>query len=81
MTTPADDNRFLHGLELDVEAELTLTEARRPERDPRAPVIEDLLDPDAERYEVSLRTLLGAVEAVADGSHPGEHADQEGRHA
>jgi len=38
------------------------------------PAVERLLDPDAEayadaeRYEVSLRTLLGAIEAVEDAS-------------
>jgi len=40
------------------------------------PAVERLLDPDAEayadaeRYEVSLRTLLGAIEAVEDGPEP-----------
>ena len=35
-----------------------------------------LLDPDAERYEVSLRTLLGAVEAV-EGAPPSDREAQE----
>jgi hypothetical protein len=35
------------------------------------PTVEWLLDPDAQRYEVGLRTLLGAVETLESGSRPG----------
>ena len=74
MSTPTDDSEFLHDLELDVRTELTLAETGQPQQAADgAPAAEELPDPDAERYEVSLRTLLGAVEAVADRSHPGDH--------
>jgi hypothetical protein len=33
-----------------------------------------MLDPDAQRYETALRTLLGAVEAMENGPQPGDHA-------
>lgn len=66
MTNPADGSGHLHQLELEVKTELTVAEASRPGQDTGAPAIEDLLDEDAERYEVSLRTLLGAVEAAED---------------
>jgi len=71
MSTPTGDNEFLHDLELDVRIELTLAETGRPEQDTGgAPAAEELPDPDAERYEISLRSLLGAIEAMEDGSHP-----------
>ncbi|WP_410575182.1 hypothetical protein [Amycolatopsis sp. cmx-4-61] len=67
MSTP-DHGQFLHGLEIEVEAELVIAEASHPEDAARTPVTEWLFDPtDAERYEVSLRGLLGAVEAVEEG--------------
>jgi hypothetical protein len=71
MSTAAYDNESLHDLELDVRMELTLAEISQPEQDADgAPAAEELPDPDAERYEVALRTLLGAIEAVEDGSRP-----------
>ena len=61
------DGEFLHGLETEVEAELEIAEHSHPEETATAPVAEWRFDPvDAERYEVGLRGLLGAVEAVED---------------
>ena len=78
MCTPTDDNAFLHELELDVRTELSQAESGRPEQDTGgAPAAQELLDPDAERYEVSLRTLLGAIEAMEDGSEPDDHPQAE----
>jgi hypothetical protein len=58
---------FLHGLEVEVEAELAIARASHPEEVAATPVAEWQYDPvDAERYEVGLRGLLGAVEAVED---------------
>lgn len=72
MSTPTGDNAFLHELELNVRTELTLAETSQPETDgDGVPTVEWLLDPDAERYEIGLRALLGAVETLEDGSLPG----------
>ena len=70
MSTPTGDNAFLHALELNVRAELTLAETSQPEEEAvRVPIDEWLSDPaDDQRYEVGLRHLLGAVEALEDGS-------------
>jgi hypothetical protein len=66
MTNPGDHD-FLHRLEVDVEAEITIAEASAPEDVAATPVAEWQFDPaDAERYEVGLRGLLGAVEAVEE---------------
>jgi hypothetical protein len=72
MSTPTGNNAFLHALELDVRAELTLAETSRPwEEAVGVPLDEWLSDPaDDQRYEASLRTLLGAVMAMEDGSCP-----------
>jgi hypothetical protein len=80
MSTPADDNAFLYTLELNVRAELTLAETSQPEEETDgAPIGEWLLDPaDVQRYEVGLRTLLGAVEAMEDGSGPIPGTETEG---
>lgn len=74
MSTPVDGSAFLSELEVDVRAELTVAEVGQPAGAADAgPAVERLLDPDAEayadaeRYEVSLRTLLGAIEAAEDG--------------
>ena len=68
MTTPTGDNASLHELELDVRTELTLAESQPPREEggALADALADewMLHPDAQRYEVRLRTLLGAVEAV-----------------
>lgn len=71
MSTP-ENEEFLHGLEVEVEAELDIARSSHPEDAARTPVTEWQFDPtDAERYEVNLRGLLGAVEAVedAEGGH------------
>ena len=74
MTIPSGDNNFLHELELTVREELTLAETSQPEEQADGvPGDEWPLDPDVQRYEVNLRTLLGAVEAVEDASGPGDH--------
>jgi hypothetical protein len=72
MSNPANENAFLHGLEVEVEAELSMAESSHPEEVADTPVTEWLFDPtDVERYEVGLRGLLGAVEAVEDGAEKG----------
>jgi hypothetical protein len=77
MRIPTSDNAFLHELELSVKAELTLAETGQPEEEAAGlPIDEWLSDPaDDERYEVNLRSLLGAVEALEDGSRPGGHPE------
>jgi hypothetical protein len=78
MSTPTGDNAFLHELELTVRAELTLAETSQPEEQADGipggiPGDEWPSDPDAQRYYVALRALLGAVEALEDASGPGGH--------
>jgi hypothetical protein len=70
MSTPTGDNAFLHELELNARAELAQAEASQPEEEAiGVPIDEWLSDPaDDQRYEASLRSLLGAVEALEDGS-------------
>jgi hypothetical protein len=74
MSTPTGDNAFLHALELTVRTELTLAETGQPwEEAICVPIDEWLSDPaDDQRYEVGLRSLLGAVEALEDGPGPGD---------
>ena len=72
----SNPDESLRGLEVEVEAELTIAESSHPEETADAPLSEWRYDPaDAERYEVGLRGLLGAVEAVeaaegAERRHP-----------
>ena len=75
MSTPTGGNAFLHKLELTVRTELTLAETGQPYEEAIAvPIDEWLSDPaDAQRYEIGLRSLLGAVEALEDGFGPGDH--------
>ena len=76
MSTPTGGNAFMHALELNVRTELTLAETSQPDEEAAigVPIDEWLVDPaDAQRYEVALRSLLGAVEALEDGSGPGDH--------
>jgi hypothetical protein len=75
MSTPTGDNTSLHALEVDIRIELTVVETNQPEEEAvGVPIDEWLVDPvDAERYEVGLRSLLGAVEALEDGSSPGDY--------
>jgi hypothetical protein len=63
MDTPAGDGPFLDELERTVSTELATAEAGQPDEE---------FDPDAERYEVRLRSLLGAVAATERGSHRGD---------
>jgi hypothetical protein len=74
MSTPTGDNAFLYELELTVRAELTIAETSQPEEQADGvPGDEWPLDPDVQRYEVTLRTLLGAVESLEDASGSGDH--------
>jgi hypothetical protein len=72
MTIPTGDSAFLHELELIVSTELTVAQTSQPEEEAAGvPIGEWLSDPaDDQRYEVGLRALLGAVEALEDGSGP-----------
>ena len=72
MSTPTGDNAFLRALELNVKTELTLAETSRPWQEAVGVPIDELLsDPaDDQRYEASLRSLLGAVEVLEEGSGP-----------
>jgi hypothetical protein len=80
MSTPSGDDAFLYQLELNVRAELTLAQTSQPEEEAfGVPIDEWLVDPaDAQRYEVGLRSLLGAVEALEDGSGPGPNTEPKG---
>ena len=74
MSTPTGDNAFLPELELTVRTELTLAETSLPEEQADGiPGDEWPLDPDVQRYDIGLRTLLGAVEALEDPSGTGDH--------
>ena len=66
LSTPAGGSAFLLELEIDVCTELTLAEAGPPEEEAVSlPIEEWLSDPEEEQhYEVGLRNLLGAVEAM-----------------
>jgi len=81
MSTPIDENTFLHELELNVSTELTLAESGQPEEEAVDLSMDEwLFDPaDAQRYEIGLHNLLGAVEALEEG--PGQHRrpETEGR--
>jgi hypothetical protein len=72
MSTPTGDNAFLHALELNVRTELILAETSQSEEEAvSVPIDEWLSDPaDAQRYEASLRSLLGAVETLEYGFVP-----------
>jgi hypothetical protein len=70
MSTPIGENAFLHELELNVSTELTLAGTGQPEEEAvNVSLDEWLFDPaDAQRYEIGLHNLLGAVEALEDGT-------------
>ena len=72
MSTPTEGNAFLHELEITVREELTLAETGQPEERADVPITEWLPDTEEQRYEVNLRNLLGAVEALEDGCRPGD---------
>ena len=80
MSIPTGDNAFLHELELNVSTELIRAETGQPEEEAAGvPIDEWLSDPaDDQRYEIDLRSLLGAVEALEDGSGPGRSTVTEG---
>ena len=67
---PAGDSSFLRKLETTIREELAEAEATPPEEEVEAlPIDQWQFDPeDAQRYEVGLRDLLGAVETLEDGS-------------
>jgi len=66
MSVPTSDNVFLDELELTVSAELAQAGASQPEA-ACVPIDQWLTDPaDDQRYEVGLRSLFGAVEALED---------------
>jgi hypothetical protein len=76
MTNPIGENRSLHDLEADVESELTMAESSHPDEPTGGPA-DWLVDPEeAERDEVSLRGLLGAVEALEGDSPPNRSVDE-----
>ena len=66
MSTQAGGNGFLHRLEIGVRADLTGVEASPSEEEAVGlPIGEWQFDPeDAQRYEVGLQNLLGAVEVL-----------------
>lgn len=71
MTTPTGDEAFLHELEIDVRAELAQADTSLAGDQAGTPMDEWMFDPaDAQREDVQLRSLLGAVEAVEDGDRP-----------
>ena len=66
MRVPTSENTFLDELEVTVSAELTQAETGQPEA-ACVPIDQWLTDPaDDQRYEVGLRSLFGAVEALED---------------
>jgi hypothetical protein len=69
MTTPAGDGAFLRELEVTIRADLADAETTVTEEEAIAvPVDQWQFDPeDAERYEIGLRDLLGAVEVLEEG--------------
>lgn len=80
MTTPAGDNAFLQELELNVRSELTIVEIGEPDADADGvPTATWLLDPDAQRYEIGLHALLGAVETLENGPRDGDDPDAAAR--
>jgi hypothetical protein len=67
---PTDESRRLHELEIEVEVELDMVYASHSEETIDVPPSDWLLDPtDAEREEVGLRNIIGAVE-VLEGEEP-----------
>ena len=72
MSVPTSDNAYLDQLELTVRAELAQVETSPPEEAACVPIDQWLTDPaDEQRYEVGLRTLFGAVEALEDSKAEG----------
>ena len=80
MSVPIGENAFLHELELNVSTELVLAGTSQPEEEAfNVSLDEWLFDPaDAQRYEIGLHNLLGAVEALEDGSGRHRRTETEG---
>jgi hypothetical protein len=80
MSTPIGENTFLHELELNVSTELTLAESGQPEEETVDVSLDEwLFDPaDAQRYEIGLHNLLGAVEALEEGTGRHRRTETEG---
>jgi hypothetical protein len=74
MSSPTDDNRnFLPELENDVEQELAEDRVSEPPENPDGtPTAAWFEDPYLPRYEAGLRTLLNAVEGLAENRRPGQ---------
>ncbi|MET8146374.1 hypothetical protein ABZU32_39210 [Sphaerisporangium sp. NPDC005288] len=65
MSTSSGENRSLYELRIEIEEEVTLVEESHSEEALDLPVTDWLFDPaEAEREEIGLRGLLGAVEAL-----------------
>ncbi len=81
MSTPIGENAFLHELELNVSTELVMAGTSQPEEEAvNVSLDEWLFDPaDAQRYEIGLHNLLGAVEALEDGAGRQRGTETEGR--
>lgn len=81
MNTPIGDNAFLHELEVEVRAELTVADSSPSEEEAAAvPMDEWMFDPAyAQSEEVGLRNLLGAVEALEGDSRPDDTGREPGR--
>jgi hypothetical protein len=74
MSTPTGgESAFLHELEVEVREELARAETIEAAAEAAEVSMEAWLsDPaDDQRYEVSLHVVLGAVEAMENGSGPG----------
>jgi hypothetical protein len=67
---PASDHSTLEQLETAVRTELIKAETGHQEPEACGVAAEQVPDPDAERYEIALGALLGAVEALEEA--PGE---------
>ncbi len=69
MSTHGEGDLVLYELEVTVRTELITAELNPPEAETDGDLdAEMLLDPDVQRYEVALRSLLGAVEVMEDES-------------
>ena len=69
MNEPTGDGVFLHELEVTVREDLAEAETTPSEDEAlNVPIDQWQFDPeDTQRYEVSLRDLLGAIETLEDG--------------
>ncbi len=83
MSIPTGGNSFAHELELNVRAELIQVEtSQSQEETDGVPIEEWVPDTGSQRYEIRLRNLFGAVEALEDASGPADdspRAEMSGR--